>query len=69
MSAFIDVSMFNMLDKNDRLHHYKMLQGCDVGLYCYTRRDAAIVNKFLGYESAVRARGMARTYEFNNWQE
>ena len=61
------LTKFNMYDKHGKLHHYKVLQGYDVGLYCYTRRDAAIVNKFLGHESAVRARGMARTHGFNNW--
>lgn len=59
------LTKFNMYDKNGKLHHYKVLQGYDVGLYGYTRRDVAIVNKFLGHESIVRARGIARTHEFN----
>lgn len=61
------LTKFNMCDKNGKLHHYKVLQGCDVGLYCYTRRNAAIVNKFLGSKELARARGMARTHEFNKW--
>lgn len=59
------LTKFNMCDKNGKLHYYKVLQGYDVGLYCYTRRDATIVNKFLGRKEPMRARGMARTHEFN----
>lgn len=59
------LTKFKIYDRDGRLHHYKVLQGYDVGLYCYTQYDAAIVNKFLGHENTVRARRIARTHEFN----
>lgn len=61
------LTKFKIYDRDGKLYHYKVLQGCDVGLYCYTRRDAAIINKFLGSKEPTRARGMARTHDFNKW--
>lgn len=54
------LTKFNMYGDDEKLHHYKVLQGYDVGFYCYTKRDAKIVNKFLGRNSAVCVRTEVR---------
>lgn len=59
------LTKFNMYDDDGKLHHYKVLQGYDVGFYCYTRRDVKIVNKFLGRSNALCARGLVRQHNFN----
>lgn len=59
------LTKFNMYGDDGKLHHCKVLQGYDVGFYCYTKRDAKIVNKFLGCRNAVCARTAARQHAFN----
>lgn len=59
------LTKFNMYDDDGKLHHYKVLQGYDVGFYCYTRRDAKIVNKFLGRSNEVCARTAVRQRALN----
>ena len=59
------LTKFNMYGDDGKLYHYKVLQGYDVGFYCYTKLDAKIVNKFLGHSSAVRAHGVMRPHKFN----
>lgn len=61
------LTKFNVYGDTGKLYHYKVLQGYDVGFYCYTKRDAKIVNKFLGCSGAVCARSMGRQHEFNEW--
>lgn len=59
------LTKFNMYSDDGKLHYYKVLQGYDVGLRCYTKRDAKIVNKFFGRSNAACARGMVRQHNFN----